>query len=87
LFETPHFICNHQDIRRREKQALLAHIIESHPRQLHSEIFEMSQSAVEKDFGDGRMPMQQLQKQSLVIQDAVIESERCSRLFERNDLI
>src|ERR1700685_356000 len=87
LFETHHLICNHQDVRRRERQTLFAYIIESYPGQLHSKIFEMLQSAVGKDFGDRRMPMQQLQNQSLVIQEGVVEGERCSRLFERHGLI
>ena len=60
LFEMHHLIFNYQDIHGREIQMLFVYIIEGHPCQLHSKIFKMLQPAISKDFGDGRMPMQQL---------------------------
>jgi hypothetical protein len=55
-------IRNQQDVHRRERQAAFMYIIKSHPKELHSKVLEMLQSSIGKNFGDGGVSLQTLQK-------------------------
>src|SRR6267154_1311218 len=62
------------------------YIVEGYPEKLHSKVLKILESSIGEDSRDGRMPLQTLQKQSLVIQEGVSECKSCSGLLECHDL-